>query len=193
MNRAKGIEGCGKASTNRKFGLCPKCLYEWATTNDNGKLWYQSQFLPKVSKTSLRNRKIKDKEVRESMKSISRLIQEARVPFQKWIRIRDANDGCISCGTTKAKIWHGGHFFKAELFTGLIFNEVNVNKQCEKCNTFGGGNESGYRIGLVKKHGEKVVKQLEESANYLRSYKFAREELKEIKKMYQQRIKEYTR
>ena len=34
INKAKGVKGCGKESLNRKFGLCPSCLYEWATTND---------------------------------------------------------------------------------------------------------------------------------------------------------------
>lgn len=185
INRAKGIEGCGKESDNRTFGLCPRCLYHWATNNENGKVWYQKQFLPKVKKTQVKARKKKDKELRESMKSIQRLIQEARVPFQRYIRIRDANEPCISCDTTSAKIWHGGHYFKAEVYTGLIFNEINVNKQCEKCNTFGGGNESGYRLGLIKKYGDEVVRTLEEASDYLRDYKFTREELYEIKKKYQ--------
>jgi hypothetical protein len=111
------------------------------------------------------------------------------VPFQKWIRLRDANDGCISCDSVNVKIWHAGHYFKAELFTGLIFDEINVNKQCEKCNTFLGGNETGYRKGLIAKYGEKVVKDLELRSNELREYKFTREELKEIKTKYQKLLK----
>ena len=192
INKAHGYESCGKMvnANTRKFGLCPSCFFDWMQTTEGGKIHYQKQFLPKVEKKVKADKKKKDLAVRESLKSIARLIQEARVPFQKWIRLRDANEPCISCETTKAKIWHGGHYFKAELYTGLVFNEINVNKQCEKCNTFGGGNESGYRLGLIKKYGEKAVKELEESANYLRSYKFTREEIKQIKSKYQKRLKE---
>ena len=188
IGKCHGIKGCGTLSDKRKYGLCAKCLFEWATTNDNGKVWYSTQFLPKVAKNASKQRKKRNKEVRESMKSISRLIQEARTPFQKWIRQRDVNDACISCGTVNAKIWHAGHYLKAELYTGLIFNEMNVNKQCEKCNTFGGGNESGYRIGLAKKYGENKVKELEESANHLRQYKFDKDEIRTIKTKYQKLI-----
>lgn len=193
QNKAHGYEGCNKPLKKEERiygGLCRVCYWDWMQTCEAGKIHYQKQFLPKVEKKVKADKKKKDLAVRESLKSISRLIQEARVPFQKWIRLRDANEPCISCGTTKAKIWHGGHYFKAELYTGLVFNEMNVNKQCEKCNTFGGGNESGYRLGLIKKYGEKEVKELEESANYLRSYKFTREEIKHIKTKYQKRLKE---
>ena len=190
IGKANGIDGCGKPSNNRKFGLCPSCLYEWATTNDNGKVWYEKQFQPRVTKATKKRAREKHKAFRESLKSISRLIQETRIPFQKWIRLRDSNEGCISCGTTTAKIWHAGHYLKAELFTGIIFNPMNVNKQCEKCNTFLNGNEANYRIGLVKKYGEEAVKKLEEQANKLRQYKYTREELKEIKTKYQKLLKQ---
>ena len=189
IGKCHGIEGCGTPSSNRKFGLCPSCLWEWMCKNENGKVWRETQFIPRVKKLTEKENKKKLKEERESLKSIARLIQESRVPFQKWIRLRDANEPCISCGTVTAKIWHAGHYKKAELFTGLIFNETNVNKQCERCNTFLGGNDSDYRVGLEKKYGEKIVKQLEESADFLRQYKFTREELKEIKSKYQKKLR----
>ncbi len=188
--RVDKFEGCGGTSFKFTYGLCPSCLYEWMTTTENGKIYYSKSFEPKYKKVSIKRIKEADLEVRESMKSISRLINDARVPFQKWIRQRDINDGCISCSSLNVKLWHGGHYFKAELYSGLIFNEINVNKQCEKCNTYGGGNESGYRIGLVKKYGEDAFKQLESIADQNRSYKFTREEIKEIKKKYQLKLKE---
>ena len=189
IGRAYGVDGCGKPSNRRKFGLCPSCLFEWSQTNDNGKIWYQSQFLPKVKQVTKKRQKEKDKAFRESLKSIAGLIQEARVPFQKWIRFRDANEGCISCGTTTSEIWDAGHYFKAELYTGLIFDEMNVNKQCGKCNRFLAGNESECYKGLIKKYGKEAVQELQEKANALRSYKFTREEIKEIKTKYQKLCK----
>lgn len=191
INKAHGYEGCGNEvpTKERVAGLCRVCYWDWMQSTEGGRLHYQTQFIPRVKKLTEKENKKKTKEQRESLKSISRLIQEARVPFQKWIRLRDANEPCISCGTTTAKIWHSGHYLKAELFTGLIFHLINVNKQCEKCNTFLNGNESVYRIGLVKKYGEEVVKELEELADRLRQYKFTREELKIIKSKYQKLLR----
>ena len=192
QGKAHGANACGEFTdvNKRKYGLCPVCYWNWMQTSEAGKIHYQKQFLPRAERITKKEQKRKDKEIRESLKSIARLIQEARVPFQQWIRIRDANDGCISCGTVTAKIWHSGHYLKAELYTGLIFHPMNVNKQCEKCNTFLGGNESGYRKGLVKKYGEGAVKELEYLSDSLRMYKFTSEEISEIKKKYQLLIKQ---
>ena len=193
QHKAHGYPGCGKKTDvkRRKYGLCPVCQWDWMQNTEAGQIHYGKHFIPKVERNVKKTIKQKNKEQRENLKSIARLIQETRVPFQKWIRLRDANEACISCGTTTAKIWHSGHFKKAELYTGLIFNEVNVNKQCEKCNTFLAGNESEYREGLVKKYGDEKVKILEESADHLRQYKHSREELKEIKTKYQKKLREW--
>lgn len=189
INKAHGYEGCGKEVLNRKFGLCPYCFWDWMQNTEGGRLHYKKQFIPKVESRTKKEIRKKERQRREDLKSIARLIQETRKPFQKFIRSRDANDACISCETTTAKIWHAGHYKKAELFTGLIFDEVNVNKQCEKCNTFLDGNESEYRVGLVKKYGQDAVLELEQRANELRVYSFSREELKELKLKYQRLLK----
>jgi hypothetical protein len=188
--RVDKFDGCGKTSFKFTYGLCPSCLYEWMTTTENGKIHHAKSFLKQVSKLSNKIVKEKNKEEREAMKSIARLIQEARVPFQKWIRLRDINDGCISCDSLNVKLWHGGHYFKAEIYRGLIFHLINVNKQCEKCNTFLGGNETGYRLGLVSKYGEDVVKELESIADENRTHDYTREEIKSIKKEYQSKLKQ---
>ena len=188
--RVDKFKGCGNTSFKFTYGLCPSCFFEWMNTTENGKIHYAKSFMPKVKKVLSKELKFRDKEVRESLKSIARLINDARTPFQKWIRLRDVNDGCISCSSLNVKLWHAGHYFKAELYTGLIFHEMNVNKQCEKCNTYGGGNESGYRIGLIKKYGEEAVKELESISDKNREYKFERDEIKQIKKKYQLKLKE---
>jgi hypothetical protein len=129
------------------------------------------------------------KDLREKLKTLGEYEKEAKAVFQKWIRQRDKKLPCISCGKV-AENYDGGHFFKAELYSGLIFNEDNCNKQCVYCNQHLHGNESNYRIGLVKKIGEERVKWLEENKDRLRTYKYTKEQLIEIKKEYQQRLKE---
>lgn len=193
QNKAHGYEGCGKMTDVKKrtYGLCGACYWDWMSTTEGGKIHKEKFFIPRVKKLTQKEQRKKDRETRESMKSIARLINDARVPFQKWIKLRDINRACISCGTTDSDIWHAGHYLKCELYTGLIFNENNCNSQCPKCNTYLAGNEANYRIGLVKKIGEKSVLELEESANFLREYKFSRDEIKQIKNKYQKLLKEF--
>ena len=129
------------------------------------------------------------KQIKEDAQPIQFYEDTAKSVFQLFIRLRDENLPCISCGTTESKQWDGGHYFKAELYSGLIFNEINCNKQCCYCNRNLHANLIGYRKGLVKKYGEYAIQALEETADEKRVYKFTKFELLEIKKHYQQKIK----
>lgn len=81
--------------------------------------------------------------------------------FNRFIRLRDQDLPCISCGTTKPDIqYHAGHF-KTTHVTSLRFDEQNVNKQCSRCNNYLSGNLAEYRKGLVAKYGQEVLDRLE--------------------------------
>ena len=121
---------------------------------------------------------------RNEIKSYAQRLGEAKKVFQKWIRLRDKDKPCISCGTISSSVWDGGHFKKAELYSGVIFHEHNVNIQCGKCNRFLGGNELNYRTGLIAKIGEQAVLNLEHLAEMSRMKKYTNEELEEIKLKY---------
>lgn len=54
-----------------------------------------------------------------------------------------------------------GHYIPVGSDRALKFNEVNVNSQCDSCNRHKSGNLIKYRMGLVKKYGEEIVKGLE--------------------------------
>lgn len=126
----------------------------------------------------------------EKLKTLGEYEQEARTVFQKWVRLRDEDEGCISCGRF-ADRYDGGHFFDAGIYSGLIFHEDNCHKQCSRpCNKDLHGNKLNYRIGLIKKIGEEKVKWLEENKDRLRNYSYSKEELIEIKFKYKQKIKE---
>ena len=124
------------------------------------------------------------KEYKAKNKTYTQRVQLAKDVFQAWCRDRDKDLPCISCGTFKTPIWDGGHYLKAELFRGLIFDERNVNKQCRHCNRFKGGNELNYRDGLIKRYGVKFVEQLESEKDSKRKYTWSDEELENIKKKY---------
>ena len=124
------------------------------------------------------------REAKEKLESYPKRLQKAKKVFQSWIRKRDKNQPCISCGTTLSKQWDGGHYLKAELYSGVIFDERNVNKQCVSCNKYKDGNVTAYRQQLVKKIGTKAVEDLEQLANKTRFKKWSSNELEEIKRKY---------
>lgn len=176
--------GCGKVSYLMRYGLCKQCFIDWLYNTPEGK-----ETLSKTLKTA-RNKMTKEKasrnrEWREKNKSIQKLIQEARKPFQAWIRMRDANKPCISCGSIDSDIYDAGHFYKAEIYSGLIFDEDNVHKQCRKCNTYLDGNDNEYRKGLINRFGNDFVLALDKKAIESRSKKYERDELIQIKNKYQ--------
>jgi len=125
--------------------------------------------------------------MKEKLKTLGQYKNDARVYFQKWIRKRDDKLPCISCGKF-ANRYDAGHYFKAELYSGLIFDEDNCHKQCVRCNKELHGNESNYRIGLVKKIGLIRVEWLENNKDRLRIYKYTKEELINIKNEYKNRL-----
>lgn len=133
------------------------------------------------------------KDALEKLKTLSEYEKEAKIFFQHWIRIRDAYQNCISCGTSQTELWDGGHFKKAELYSGTIFNEKNCHKQCRKCNRFLGGNELNYREGLINRYGEDYVLEIEKTANELRQYKYTKQELIEIRNKYQKLVAEFKK
>lgn len=126
----------------------------------------------------------------EKLKTLGQYEAEAKKEFQLFIRLRDYNLPCISCGTTETDLFDGGHYFKAEVFSGLIFDERNVHKQCRKCNRFLSGNELQYRAGLIDRYGREFVEQLESEANAKRVYKFTKAELIAKRLQYQIKAKE---
>lgn len=133
--------------------------------------------------------KAEKKVLKEKIKNLSDYEGEARRVFQKWIRERDKHLPCISCNNSDTDQWDAGHLFKAELYSGLIFHEDNVHKQCKQCNHRLHGNEINYRIGLVKRIGIERVEWLENHKDRLRIYKYTKDELIEIKNKYQKLIK----
>ena len=164
---------CKKEFTqfNSTISVCGyQCAIEW------GKLH------PKKTSIKRVNSEIKS-EAKQKLKTQAQLRNPIKLHFQKWVRMRDIKEPCISCGTNEAK-WDGGHYLKAEIYSGVIFDERNVNKQCSYCNQYLDGNTAAYRQGLIKKIGLDQVEALEQLANETRTKKWTIEELQTIKTKY---------
>lgn len=74
----------------------------------------------------------------------------AKVTFNAYIRERDKNKPCISCGNPKA-LKQAGHFFSGGGHAAVIFDEDNVHGQCIACNITKAGNLGEYAIRLERK------------------------------------------
>jgi hypothetical protein len=128
--------------------------------------------------------------LKDKLKTLGQYEAEAKKAFQKWIRMRDDKQPCISCGIEQTDLWDGGHYKKAEIYSGVIFDENNCHKQCRKCNRFLNGNELNYRQGLIQRYGIEYADQIEQKANETRNYKFSKAELIAKKLKYDILIKE---
>jgi hypothetical protein len=66
--------------------------------------------------------------------SLPNLLKKAQTVFNAYIRLRDKDNGCISCNT--GSVEQASHFYSAGQFTALRFNENNVHGSCLRCNYF---------------------------------------------------------
>lgn len=170
MKMAK-CKNCGDKFTpvsfNRKYCIENKC-------NDV----YYEELKKKMFKSWNKEKKVK----KENLQTVQELMKLTQIIFNRWIRERDKEQPCISCGNTKPKKVNAGHFVASGKSKFLTFNEDNVHLQCEYCNTHLHGNLIDYRINLINKIGLERVEWLE--ANRHETKKYTREELKEIQKKY---------
>lgn len=124
---------------------------------------------------------------RESLKSKAKWAQEAQKAFNAFIRARDADKPCISCGRYHAGQYHAGHYLSVGARPELRFEESNVHKQCAPCNTYLSGNALSYRAILIEKIGAASVDWLEGPHEPRRD---TIDDLKAIKATYQAKAKQ---
>ena len=103
------------------------------------------------------------REAKEKIKTRGEHVKELQTVFNQWIRLRDANEPCISCGRLSSwpGQWDAGHYRSVGSNPASRFDPLNVNKQCGPCNVHLSGNLIAYRVGLVKKIGLEAVERLE--------------------------------
>lgn len=85
--------------------------------------------------------------------------------FNKYIRLRDFGNKCISCQSQLINNYHAGHYYSVGYYPELRFNEINVNGQCPRCNTRLRGNLISYRVGIIARHGQYAMDELDRLAN----------------------------
>lgn len=196
-NQANGFEACGKMTNVAwlKHGLCGSCYPKFLLNDERGKVIMQKAML-KASKPRLQQEKNKEEltkaeKFKKDRDKLNYLLVNVRTICHEFIRKRDENKPCISCGTTYNTNFQAGHFYKSELFSNLRFNENNISGQCQQCNLLKEGNESGYRVGLIQRYGQEFVNKIDSLAQHYKKniFSWEREELEEIRRYYQLKIK----
>lgn len=123
----------------------------------------------------------------KALKTRQDWLREAQAAFNAFIRTRDHDQPCISCGRFHTGSYDAGHYRSVGAAPALRFNENNCHKQCVPCNQHKGGNIVEYRIRLVEKIGRFAVELLEQEPP---PAKFTIEEAQAIKKHYVAKTKQ---
>lgn len=142
---------------------------------------------------------------REKIKKKSEWLKEAQVEFNKFIRLRDKNDDCISCGRTNTEVepsdgwkpggaWDCGHFLTRGAYPELRFHEDNAHKQCKSCNG-GSGKYTRKSHTVAKEYEKRLIQKIgQDRVDWLKGphepLNLTIDEIKEIKTKYRAKTKE---
>jgi len=152
--------------------------------------------------------KAQHKAAKEAIKTPSKWKAEAQKEFNRFIRLRDYRDDCISCYTPTEEIqkkdgwkpggcWDAGHYKTRGAFPELRFEENNVHKQCKSCNASqkysakrAESVSTIYKEKLIIKIGKSELDWIEGPHD---PKKYTIEELKQIKNTYRKKANELAK
>lgn len=128
---------------------------------------------------------------KDKLKTHSEWLKDLQKVFNQYIRLRDKNKSCISCGASLTGKFDAGHYFTVGAYPNLRFNEDNVHGQCVHCNQHRHGNVAEYSLSLPLRIGMKRFEQLLEERS--KPSDLTIEDIKEKITYYKQKIKEYEK
>jgi hypothetical protein len=139
------------------------------------------------ARREVKAQRMADKERLIQLEPLEYFHKLAERAFNAFIRARDADKPCISCGRSNAEKWDAGHYIAVGANRTLRYDEDNVHKQCSRpCNKDKGGNSIEYRKELLNRIG---VARLERLEGWHAPRKWTREELLEIQATYKAKLK----
>lgn len=139
---------------------------------------------------------------KEAIKPRGVLIAEAQDAFNAFIRARDQDQPCISCGVVNPPMttggqWDAGHFLSRGSHPELRFVEDNCHRQCKSCNGGGGRFKrqertvsAAYEAELVRRIGQERVDALKGPHP---AAKLSLDDFRVIRKTYQEKLKALRR
>ena len=119
-------------------------------------------------KALARRKAANDREFRKETKARKNKIKskgdwakEAQQAFNRYIRLRDHGQPCISCQRHHQGQYHAGHYKSVGAHPELRFEESQVHLQCQPCNAHLSGNILNYRPNLIERIGLERVEWIE--------------------------------
>lgn len=162
------------ATFDNVWWCCPEHGAQYGLQELEKKREKQRVAKEKADRASWRKRKAAVKPLRHWEDVTQRVVND-------YIRERDYDLPCISCGTFDTVQWEAGHYRSRGKASHLRYTEDNINKQCHHCNVQLSGNQQQYRIRLISKIGPERVEALE---NNNTPHRYTIEELEAIRKHY---------
>jgi len=168
-----------------------KCAMEFNRQVDERNAEREQRKQDKLQRDDLRQR-------RERLKGVSEWQKEAQTAFNRYIRWRDFNKDCASCGgqligssnyLTGSAV-DASHYRSRGAASHLKFNVFNVHSACTRCNRQLSGNAVEFRIRLIDRIGIGRVERLE-ADNTPR--KFDIPYLKRVKAIFTRRARHYEK
>lgn len=185
-----------KKNTKPKFRKCKVCetrfevnpfkpFIGWCSSDCGYK--YQQRLAENKKKREEKEEREKTRIAKEKLLTHKDYLKLLQTVFNTYIRLRDKDLPCISCGTTAKIQYHAGHYFSSGGHPNLRFAETNVHKQCVQCNNYLHGNLINYRPALEQKIGSEEYEALCNNRDVPRKYSIP--EIKELIIHYKQQIK----
>ena len=138
------------------------CSFDHATEYAKKK---QDKFRAKEKRKAGKIEKEKKRQDRERLKELrtrSQWYDMLQTLVNQFVRYRDRDAPCCTCGTTNPHIkYDSGHFHTKGSRPDIRFELKNIHKQCsQKCNVYGSGMRNEYEKFIVKKYGQAQVDKL---------------------------------
>lgn len=127
-----------------------RCAIDWAI-----------KAAEKKAKQAAQAEKKADALKKKALKTRSDWMKDAQAAVNAWVRFRDRDQPCISCGTFNATAWHAGHFYSTAARPDLRLDPANIHRQCAQCNLFLSGNLNEYRKNLPARIGQAELDRLD--------------------------------
>lgn len=176
-----------------KLKTCKVCKAEFRPFSSLSKVCSPKCAVKLVEDQKAKENRQAAKIYRQENLSKGELTKLAQVEFNKFIRLRDHDEPCISCGSAdpgkdgRGGRWDAGHYRSVGSAPEIRFDEDNCHKQCKHCNSFLSGNIVLYRIGLQAKIGPERLARLEGPHEPL---KYSPQDLREIASRYRKLAKQ---
>lgn len=179
---------------NRKPRKCANCRYEFIPDRPLQRVcclgcaveWGKKQSDKAIAKAKKAERAADRAKLAELL-PLQHWLKRAEKAVNAFVRERDREQPCISCGTHDAAEWHAGHWKSVGANSALRFDPSNIHRQCNQCNVFKGGNAGEYEARLPARIGMAEYYRLKHAPRYR---KWTREECQAIEREFKQRLKD---